>query len=95
MVKAKIESDIFKTIDALAARQRVSAFKFLYRNLSQGEAEVSLLGMLVYQFRNLLLVKSLIEQGVPFYSLAKKIKLHPYVLRKSFEQSKKFFLYRA
>jgi len=90
LVKAKIESDIFKTIDALAARQRVSAFKFLYRNLAQGEAEISLLGMLVYQFRNLLLVKSLIEQGVPFYNLAKKIKLHPYVLRKSFEQSKNF-----
>lgn len=92
LVRAKIESDIFKTIDALAARQRVSAFKFLYRNLSQGEPEISLLGMLVYQFRNLLLVKSQIEQGVPFYNLAKKIKLHPYVLRKTFEQSKNFSL---
>lgn len=92
LVKSKIESDIFKTIDALAARQRVSAFKFLYRNLTQGEPEVSLLGMLVYQFRNLLMVKSLVEQGIPFYNLAKKIKLHPYVLRKTFEQSKNFSL---
>jgi len=90
LVRVKIESDIFKTIDALAARQRVSAFKFLYRNLAQGEQEISLLGMLVYQFRNLILVKSQIEQGVPFYSLSKNIKLHPYVLRKTFEQSKNF-----
>ncbi len=90
LVKSKIESDIFKTIDALAARQKVSAFKFLYRNLTQGESEISLLGMLVYQFRNLLMVKDLIEQGIPFYNLAKKIKLHPYVLRKTYEQSKNF-----
>lgn len=90
LVKSKIESDIFKTIDALAARQKISAFKFLYRNLTQGESETSLLGMLVYQFRNLLMVKDLIEQGIPFYNLAKKIKLHPYVLRKTYEQSKNF-----
>jgi len=90
LVKAKIESDIFKTIDALAARQKAQAFKFLYRNLAQGEAEISLLGMLVYQLRNLLMVKSLVERGTPFPILVKKIKMHPFVLRKSFEQSKNF-----
>ncbi len=90
LVRAKIDSDVFKTIDALAARQKVAAFKFLYRNLAQGESEISLLGMLAYQFRNLVLVKSQLERGVPFYSLQKKIKMHPFVLRKTFEQSKNF-----
>jgi DNA polymerase-3 subunit delta len=90
LVKARIESDVFKTIDALAARQKVAAFKFLYRNLTQGESEISLLGMLAYQFRNLVLVKSQLEQGVPFYGLQNKLKMHPFVLRKTFEQSKNF-----
>ncbi|MBU2036852.1 DNA polymerase III subunit delta, partial [Patescibacteria group bacterium] len=31
-----------------------------------------------------------IERGVQFHSLAKTVKLHPYVLRKSFEQGKGF-----
>jgi DNA polymerase-3 subunit delta len=90
LVKSKIESDVFKTIDALAARQKVAAFKYLYRNLVQGESEISLMGMLVYQFRNLVLVKNQTEQGVPVYGLEKKLKMHPFVLRKTFEQSKNF-----
>jgi len=90
LVRSKIESDIFKTIDALAARNKTAAFKFLYRDLAKGESEISLLGMLVYQFRNLLLVKSQIEQGTPFYGLEKKLKMHPFVLRKTFEQAKNF-----
>lgn len=92
LVKSRIESDIFKTIDALASRQKTLAFKFLHQNLAKGETEIGLLGMLIYQFRNLLLVKSQIEQGVPFYSLEKKLKMHPFVLRKTFEQSKNFSL---
>lgn len=90
MVKAKVASDIFKTIDALASRNRQAALSLLHRHLSQGESEIYLLSMLVYQFRNLVLVKSEIERGAQFQALAKTIKLHPYVLRKSFEQGKGF-----
>jgi len=92
LVKAKIDSDIFKTIDALASRNKLTAFKLLHQHLSQGESEIYLLSMLAYQFRNLLLVKSQLEQGTQFQSLGKKINLHPYVLRKSFDQSKSFSL---
>jgi DNA polymerase-3 subunit delta len=92
LVKSKIESDIFKMVDALANRQKTAAFKFLHQNLALGESEIALLSKMVYQFRNLLLVKSQIEQGVPFYTLEKKLGLHPFVLRKTFEQSKNFSL---
>lgn len=92
LVKAKIESDIFKTIDALASRNNLAALTLLHRHLAQGESEIYLMSMLVYQFRNLLLVKSEIERGAQFQSLAKTVKLHPYVLRKSFEQGKSFSL---
>lgn len=92
LVKAKMESDIFKTIDALANRNKQIALSLLHRHLAEGESEIYLLGMLVYQFRNLLLVKSEIERGVQFQSLAKTVKLHPFVLRKSFEQGRAFTL---
>jgi len=90
LVSSRVESDIFKTIDALAVRNKLAAFKFLHRHLSQGESEIYLLTMLTYQFRNLLLVKSEMEKGASLYALQKKLKLHPFVLRKSFEQAKNF-----
>jgi DNA polymerase-3 subunit delta len=90
LVRAKIESDIFKTIDALAAKNKKAALEFLHRHLARGESEIYLLTMLIYQFRNLILVKDQIERGAQFQSLGKKIKMHPFVLRKTFEQSKGF-----
>jgi len=92
LVRAKIDSDIFQTIDALASRNKTAAFKLLHQHLAQGESEIYLLSMLAYQFRNLLLVKSQLEQGTQFQNLGKKLGLHPFVLRKSFEQSKGFTL---
>lgn len=92
LVKAKTESDIFKTIDALAQRNKQAALTFLHRHLAEGESEIYLLSMLVYQFRNLLLVKSEIERGVQFQALSKTVKMHPFVLRKSFEQGRGFTL---
>ncbi len=89
-VKTKIDNDIFKTIDALANRNKQAALTLLHRHLAEGESEIYLMSMLVYQFRNLLLVKSEIERGAQFQSLGKTIRLHPYVLRKSFEQGKGF-----
>lgn len=92
LVKSRIENDIFKTIDALASRNKQMALTLLHRHLAEGESEIYLLSMLVYQFRNLLLVKSEIERGVQFQALAKTVKMHPFVLRKSFEQGKGFTL---
>ncbi|MDD2731057.1 MAG: DNA polymerase III subunit delta [Candidatus Portnoybacteria bacterium] len=91
-VRAKTEDDIFRAVDALAQRQKSAAFKLLRRQLAQGESEIALLGMLVYQFRNLLLVKEQVEKGVPFYQLSKKLFWHPFVLRKTFSQSQGFTL---
>lgn len=86
----RTENDIFKTVDALAARNGQLSFELLHRHLAAGETEIYLLAMLIYQFRNLLLVKEQAEKGTPFGELGGKIKLHPFVLRKSWEQSKNF-----
>lgn len=90
MVESKIEADIFKMVDALAARNKTAAFKHLHRHLARGESEIYILTMLAYQFRNLVLVKSETEKGSQFPALAQKIKMHPFVLRKTFDQSKNF-----
>ncbi len=86
LVKSKIDSNIFATIDALAARNKNLAYKFLHQHLSQGENEIYILTMFVYQFRNLLQIKNLVDSGVSFAALAKKTGLHPFVIKKSWQQ---------
>lgn len=94
LVGAKIDNNIFQTLDALANQDKKTAFKLLHQHLSEGENEIYLLTMFVYQIRNLLRLKDLIEVGVPFYSLAAKSGLHPFVVKKSSQVLKNFSLER-
>ncbi len=88
LVKSKIEADIFKTIDAIARRNKKEAFALIHRHLEKGDAPLYLLSMINFQFRNILIVKDLIEKGRPLSHL----NLHPFVVRKSQQQAQQFTL---
>lgn len=90
LVKPKIESDIFKTIDAIAAKNKKQALLLIHEHLEKGDNPVYLLSMINFQFRNLLMVKELIEKGMPYYAISKATKLHPFVVRKSYQQAARF-----
>jgi DNA polymerase-3 subunit delta len=92
LVKSKYDPNIFATIDALAARNKNLAYKLMHEHLEQGENEIYILTMFVYQFRNLLQIKSLIDSGVQSEALAKKTGLHPFVIKKSWSQLRNFSL---
>ncbi|OIP78590.1 MAG: DNA polymerase III subunit delta [Candidatus Portnoybacteria bacterium CG_4_8_14_3_um_filter_44_10] len=92
LIKAKISANIFQTIDALAQRNKKNALRLLYQHFKEGENAIYLLTMFAYQFRNLLIVKDLVEKGVPYPELAQRTKLHPFVVKKSFQQTKNFSL---
>ena len=92
LIKAKIDTDIFKTLEALAKKDKKTAFRLLHEHLKQGENEIYLFSMFVYQIRILLKLKDLVEKGTPYYNLAAKSKLHPFVVKKSSEQLKSFSL---
>lgn len=81
LVRPRIETDIFQTIDAIASKDKKLALTFLKRHLQKGENPLYLLSMIHYQFRNLILAKS---GGL------RKLKVHPFVLRKSTIQASKF-----
>jgi len=87
LVKSKIESDIFKTIDAIASKDKKRAFQLLRAHLEKGDSPLYLFSMINYQFRNLLMIKNASEGNFSPYRL---IKLHPYVLKKSYLLSRKF-----
>ncbi len=92
LVKAKMDVNIFKTIDALAQKDKKTALKLLHEHLEQGENEIYLFSMFVYQMRTLLKLRDLTDKGTPFFDLAKKSGLHPFVVKKSSEQLRNFGL---
>jgi len=90
LVKPKIEADIFKTIDAIAIGQKRKALELLKEHLAKGDSPLYLLSMINYQFRNLLIIKDLIEKNQPYYIILKKTQLNPFVVKKSYQQTNKF-----
>ncbi len=83
LIKPNIETDIFKTIDAIAQKNKKQTLSLIHKHLEKGDSPVYLLSMINFQFRNLLIVKS---DGSGFG----KLKLHPYVVKKTREQARKF-----
>jgi len=90
LVRSKIETDIFKTIDAIAEKNKKQALNLLHKHLEKGDSPLYLLSMINYQFRNLLIVKDLIEKHKPYNVILKKSGLHPFVVKKTYYQSQKF-----
>ena len=78
-VKPSFNSEIFKTIDAMAEGNKKRALQLLEVHLQKGDSPFYLLTMIAYQFRNILLVKS-----------GKRSGLHPFVLRKTTALSARF-----
>lgn len=88
LVGAKIETDIFQAIEALALRNKKKAVSLIHEHLEKGDSPLYLLSMISFQFRNLLIIK---KTG--------RLSGHPYFVRKtdllarafSFEELKKIY----
>ena len=89
LVKPEIEVAIFKTIDAIAAKDKKAALKLLYKHIEKGDSPFYILTMMNFQFRNLLLVKDLEGKPLPEITFALK-PMHPFVVKKSLWLAEKF-----
>ena len=92
LVRPKIETDIFRTIDAIAAKNKREAFFLIHQHLNKGDSPLYLLSMINFQFRNLLIIKSHKFSAYSLPAFSRKIGMHPYVAKKAAEQSRKFSL---
>lgn len=92
LVAAKIDNNIFETVDALAEQNKKKALRLLHNHIEKGESEIYLFVMFIRQFRNLLIIKEATEKGSSYYELAKRTGLHPFVVRKTSGQAKEFTL---
>ena len=91
-VRPKIENDIFKTIDAISGKDKKQALYFLHKHLDNGDNSLYLLSMIAYQFRNLLIVKEMINKGLPYAIIQKKSGLAPFVVNKVYYLCNQFTL---
>jgi len=86
LVKIKLDEDTFRLTDALAAKNRKLALKLVNDRLKSGTPALELLGTIIWQFRNLLLVKSFMENNgaaYPASRLTYQLGLHPFVIKKT------------
>jgi DNA polymerase-3 subunit delta len=91
LVEEKVSSNIFETIEALSSGNKKLALRLFHRQIQKGEDPVYILMMYVYQFRNFLKVSEYAERGERNnYEIAKKTKLHPFVVQKILGNISKF-----
>ncbi|MFA4998503.1 MAG: DNA polymerase III subunit delta [Candidatus Paceibacterota bacterium] len=98
LVKPKIETDIFRTIDAISEKKKNIAISLIHQHLKTGDNPVYLLTMINFQFRNLLILKSedsdyrFNKSYGDVWALSKKLGMNPYVVKKTMQQIGKFSL---
>ncbi len=90
LVKSKVNMNIFDLIDSISLRNKNKAALLLNKQIEQGLNENYILIMFVYQFRNLIKIKSLLNQGLMNQQIITQTKMHPYVVQKSVQQCQKF-----
>jgi len=98
LVKPKIETDIFRTIDAISEKKKNIAISLIHQHLKAGDNPAYLLTMINFQFRNLLILKSE-DSDYKFnkscgdaWALSKKLSMNPYVVKKTMQQMGRFSL---
>ena len=92
LVATELPLNNFALIDAVAEKNTRQAVELWHRYLAQGEDPYAFLGLLIYQFRNLLRVKALSQSAVTLADMPRQITLHPFVLRKTYQQARGFEL---
>jgi len=86
-------TNIFSFLDTLAERKIASAFNFLMKEIKQDNSPfhlLYLLKMIIFEFRNLLMIKEI--KATSLTEVQKKTKIHPYTLSKIYPLVKGFSL---
>lgn len=81
----KVDDNIFNLVDAIVAKQSKQVYKMIQEQYNKGEDVQFMFAMILRQFRILLELRDLFEKEDNTQSniLAKKLGLHPFVVKKS------------
>ncbi|KKP59522.1 MAG: polymerase III protein [Candidatus Magasanikbacteria bacterium GW2011_GWC2_34_16] len=95
-LEEKIDDNVFNMVEAIVNGNRKQAFKLLNEQRRLGEDDFKLFGLIVWQFRILLALRALfdVEDNMTSDAMAKKLKLHPFVVKKNLALVKRYTLAR-
>jgi DNA polymerase III subunit delta len=84
------EANIFELVDALGQMNGRTAARLLQQKINEGAEPFALFAMFIRQFRLLIQVKELADQGEKPPAIAKTLRLHNFVAGKLHQQSQRF-----
>ncbi|OIP96246.1 DNA polymerase III subunit delta [Candidatus Wirthbacteria bacterium CG2_30_54_11] len=84
------EEDVYTLVDSLATKRKDRAITLLHRNILSGTHPLSMLSMIIRQFRLLIAARDLIDQHRTQADLIREWALHPYVAQKVFQQARSY-----
>ena len=90
----KIDDNIFNMVEAVVSGNKKQAMKLLNEQRRLGEDDFKLFGLILWQFRILLEMRDLFERedGIPTNQMAKRLGIHPFVVKKNLYIVKRFSL---
>jgi DNA polymerase-3 subunit delta len=83
LVSASSDMNIFSLIESIGKKDKNRALAILSGQIREGFNENYILTMLVYHFRNLISIKSLLNDGLGAGEISKMTKIHPMVVEKN------------
>jgi DNA polymerase-3 subunit delta len=82
MVAARLEDNIFEVVDAIGEKSFVRALSGIRNLLLHKQQPQQIIGMVARQFRLILQVQGLAQEGKSREQIITNLKLHPYVYKK-------------
>lgn len=86
------EANIFDLVDALGSRSQKQASLLLQQKIAEGQDPFSIFGMITRQFRLLIQVKELADEGKRPPAISQELKQHSFVVGKLYGQAQGFSL---
>lgn len=84
------EANIFDLVDAVGNRQGRQSARLLHEKLAEGNEPFQLFAMIIRQFRLLIQVKELAEEGLRPPEISQTLNLHAFVAGKLFQQCQNY-----
>jgi DNA polymerase-3 subunit delta len=90
LVARSMEQNIFLMIEEMVKLRLDKALAIYYELLKHKEEPIKILALMARQFRNMLLIKQLSNQGYTQQQLASSLSLHPYAVKIAADQARAY-----
>jgi len=90
MVKPESSAGIFDFVDAIGAKNQKKAVSLFEKLIENGENELYILSMIVYQFRNMIIISDYMKRQIGAGQIASLAKIHPFVVQKTISILRKY-----